>query len=421
MILSLWRRVRPTSSYRRHAVATSLTSIGLYATGFVTGPILARSLGADGRGDVAAVVAPVSVLALALTFGIPMASAYFFEYIAEERLLLTATAFGLIVGVPVCGSLWFLVPWYLADHAPATVTWARVLLFVIPLAVGSSAAVEIRRRVNPGTWNYWRAAPILVPAIGTITLALLDRITLSAVLALYVLGQLIQPMLLVVRLRILWPWEPPSFSTLRVLFPYAWRSATTATAVSLTMRLDQVVLVAAVPSAELGLYAVAVMVASMTHPLTSGFSFALFGHLRGEPSASRALVRFRRSVWMTLGLSSSTALGIAIIASPLLRIGFGSEFEEGTVALRLLLPGSVAFDVLGVLNAKLLSDGRPGEASWAALLGTVITVVGLIAVVPRFGIEGAALVTSVAFISEVLFLVFRGALSSSVDQPTTRI
>lgn len=411
MIRHIWARVAPTSAYRRHALVTSLTSVGLYASGLATGPILARALGPTGRGDIAAVLAPATVLVLALSFGLPTAAAYFVDSIPEQRLLLTTTTFGVVVGVPVCAALWFVAPGYLEGHSPVTLTWARVVLLAVPLSVGMSAALEIRRRINPGiSWNVWRSLPLLVPALATIGLALAGRLTLQSVLAANLMGSVVPLFLLVSRLRGRRPWPRPSLETLRLMLPYAWRTASLGTAMSLTNRLDQVVLVGLVTPGQLGLYAVAVMVASVTNPLTSGLSSALFGHLKGETSESRALARFKRSLKTTALVSGSVGLGLAVFAPLLLSIAFGSLFAPATTALRLLLPGAVAFDVLGVIITKLASEGRPGEASWAALLGAVLTVVGLVAFAPRYGIEGAAAVTSVAWISQVVFLVQRGAM-----------
>nr|MDQ6949611.1 polysaccharide biosynthesis C-terminal domain-containing protein [Actinomycetota bacterium] len=162
-------------------------------------------------------------------------------------------------------------------------------------------------------------------------------------------------------------------------------------------------------------------VATLTNPLSSGLALALFGHLRDEDSVTRANSRFRRSALATLALSSLAALIIAAIAPYLVRTAFGPQFKQATAAVRILLPGAVAFDILTLIGTKLFSEGRPGEASLAAALGAVVTVLGLIFFVPRFGIEGAAAVTSVAFISEVVFLVARGALhmtSSMADSDT---
>lgn len=413
MIRRLRARLVPTSAYRRHALITSLTSVGLYAGGLATGPILARALGPSGRGDIAAVLAPATVLVLILSFGLPTAAAYFVDTVPEEQLLLTALTFGIVIGAPVCAALWFLAPHYLAGHSPVTLTWARVVLLTVPLSVGMSAVLEIRRRIKPGlSWNIWRSLPLLVPALVIIGLALAGRLTLQSVLAANFLGSVTPLVLLGSRLWRKHPWPHPSMATLRLMLPYAWRTASLGTAMSLTNRLDQVILVGLVTPAQLGLYAVAVMVASVTNPLTSGLSAALFGHLRGETSEERALARFQNSLKTIVLVSGTVALGIGVLAPLLLRIAFGSLFAPATTALRLLLPGAVAFDVLGVIITKLFSEGRPGEASWAALLGAVVTVVGLIAFAPRFGIEGAAAVTSAAWIAQVALLIQRGALRS---------
>lgn len=419
LIRRLRYQVRVMSAYRRHAALTSLTSIGLYSAGLVTGPIIARALGPSGRGDIAAVVAPATIVVLLVSFGLPTAAAYFVDTFKEEQLLLTATAFGIAVGAPLCAVLWFLAPGYLEGHSAETLTWARIILLNIPLSVGMSAALEVRRRTKPGlSWNVWRSMPLLVPAAATVLLAIAGRLTLTSVLAAYAVGSVIPLALLASRLRGRRPWPRPSMGTLRVMLPYAWRTASLGTAMSLTNRLDQVVLVGIVSPAELGLYAVAVMVASVTHPVTSGLSSALFGHLMEERSTTRAHARFRSSLITIILVSSTVALVIGVLAPILLRVAFGSLFAPASTTLRLLLPGAVAFDVLGVIITKLLSEGRPGQASSAAFLGTAVTVLGLAILAPRYGIEGAAAVTSIAWITQVAYLVQRGAIHS---RPATRV
>lgn len=401
------------SAYRRHALVSSFTSVGLYATAVVTAPVLARSLGPEGRGDVAAVMAPMAVLAWLLALGLPTAAAYFVDTEPEERLLVSTMAFSVLFGGSVCAVMWFAAPAYLAGHSPVTVTWARVFLVAIPFGIGAQAALEVRRRVNPGAnWNLWRASVLVVPAAGIVFLAVVGALTVQGALAMYFAGGLIPCGLLASRLWKGRPLPRPSWATLRMMLPYAWRTASTAAATSVTKRIDQVLLVAVVATAELGRYAVAVAVASVTSVLTSGLALALFGHLRDETSPARALARYRRSLLTTVLLSSAVALSLAIVAPLLLELVFGSEFRPAATALRLLLLGAVAYDVLVVMGTKLYSDGRPGEAARAALVGAVITVVGLVVFVPRFGIEGAAGVTSVAYVVEVVFLVVRGSLSS---------
>lgn len=414
----LWKRLAAMSAYRRHALMSSLTGVAIYGSGLVTGPIIARTLGPSGRGDIAAVIAPGMVIPMLLAIGLPSAAAYFVDSVDERELLATAMAFGVVVGTPISIVLWFLAPGYLADNSPVTLAWARVLLALMPLSVGMAAALEIRRRLAPGTsWNLWRCAPFATNLVGIVLLAVTGRLTLGSALTVNTVGGFFALVLFVSPFLRSRTWPRPSLATLRMLFPYAWRTATTGTAVSLTSRLDQVVLVTAVPPADLGRYAVAVTIVSVTNPLTSGFSAALFGHLRGESSPGRALRRFRRSVGLTLVVSATVALGLAVTARPLLQLAFGREFASAASAVQLLLPGAVAFNVMGVMTTKLLSDGRPGEASLAALLGAVVTVLGLVVLIPPFGINGAAAVTSVAFNAQVAFLIVRGALGKPLPPP----
>jgi O-antigen/teichoic acid export membrane protein len=110
-------------------------------------------------------------------------------------------------------------------------------------------------------------------------------------------------------------------------------------------------------------------------------------------------------------LVSGVVAGVMALLAPLVLRGvFGPSFEGATAALRILLPGSIAYNMLTIIGTKLYSDGRPGDAARAAVLGGIITVAGLAFAIPLMGIEGAAAVTSVAFVLEVVYLVRRGAL-----------
>lgn len=398
------------SRFRREVFITALASVGVYSLGLLSSPILARALGPSGRGEVAAVLSPAFMIAWLLPFGLPLAAAYYVDTVPEGRLISTATVFGLTAGSAACAILWFLAPAYLSNHSDTALVWARILIVLLPLNVGVQTVLEIRRRRSADVgWNAWRSAPQALPVLLIVILALSDSLTVGTALAAYLIGSLIPLPLLISRIRASHD-RRPSLATLRRVMPYAWRTAATSSTTSVTARLDQVVLAATVSSGRLGLYVVAVTAASVTNPLTTGLSLALFGHLRDDTSAAQSAARFRRSLSATLALSAAVALLTALLAPPILRIAFGSEFEGATGALRLLLPGAVALNVLNVLGTKLEAEGRPGETSRAAALGAVLTLAGIGLTVPTFGILGAAATTSVAYLAELVYLARRGAL-----------
>lgn len=399
--------------FRKEAALSSITGVVVFSLSLLTAPILAQALGPEGRGDLAAVLMPTIVLSWLLSCGVPAAAAYFVDVVPERRLLATVTLFGLVSGVPICAGLWFLLPAFLDGHSETALTWARIALVAAPFSMGLQSALEVLRRRGAGaSWNRWRSAPLVVPAAGVVALAVADRLTLHTALAVYFAGSTIPLILLVTRL-VRGEGGGPSFEALRLLLPYAGRTAVVTGATALTVRLDQVVLAAMVPSAQLGIYAVAVTASAASGPLTSGLSLALFGHQRSEQSTSRATSRYKRTVFLTLLVSCVTALAVALAAPVVLPLVFGPDFSGAVSPLWILLPGQVAIDLVVVFTTGLYADGRPVEAMRAALLGGLITGVGVFTLVPRFGISGAAATTSLAFISQAVFLAARGALRSS--------
>lgn len=406
------RRVLTASRFRREAVLSSTTGLVLFALSLATAPILARVLGPAARGDLAAVLTSSIVLSWVLSFGVPIASAYFVGLVPERELLATVTCFGIATSAPICFALWFVLPAFLHGHSHTTLIWARAALVAAPLSVGIQSTLEIQRRQSAGAgWNRWRSTPLALPAVGVVVLAVLGRLTLQTALAAYFVAGSIPLLLLITRLLYgQGSHARPSWSVLKKVLPFAAGSAVVTGANAMSVRVDQLVLTAMVPSRQLGVYAVAVTAASISGPLTSGLSLALFGHHRDEHSDASGSSRYRRTAKLTFLLSTATAGCVALATPVVLPFAFGPSFAAAVIPVWILLPGQVATDVLGVLTTGLYAEGRPKEAMRAALLGGCITIIGLWTMVPRFGIVGASWTTTLAFTGQVAFLLSRGAL-----------
>lgn len=398
---------RPASSrYRREVLISAVVSGVVYSLGFLTGPVIARTVGPSGRGELAAILTTTMVLGWMVSLGLPSAVAYYVDQDTVGEYLSTTTAFGLLVGVPISATLWVVWPLLLTDYSHSTVMWARAFLVLIPLSVGTQAAIDVLRRQGAGLrFNLWRTTPITVSGGGILALALSGRLTTGTALAANFVGMAV-PMVLLGRL--LWA-QPsrPSRGALRLLLPYGVRTALSSHANVVTARLDQVVLAATVAPRQLGLYAVAVTAVSAASPVTSAVSLAMFGHLRGESSSEVAGRRFRLSVLLVLCVSVATALTLATVGPLILRVVFGAPFSAAALPLRLLLPGQVALDLIGPYETRLFAEGRPADVARAAVIGCIITLVAVAALVPRGGIVAAAAVSSVAAGAQFAYLALR--------------
>lgn len=108
----------------------------------------------------------------------------------------------------------------------------------------------------------------------------------------------------------------------------------------------------------------------------------------------------------TLAVALATAIPAFIFGPRLVRFVYGSQFTDAGVALRLILPGIVAYSVVAVLSRYITGRGRPGTGTLILVAGLVVNVAINLFLIPRYGIDGAAAASSVSyFVTAALTLV----------------
>jgi O-antigen/teichoic acid export membrane protein len=344
---------------------------------------------------------PAQLLCYGLAFGLPSASAFLVHRFDRGTLLATSTVFGLVAGIPLVLAVWPLLPAYYQHHSPAALFWAQVFLAATPLSVGTAVALGLVWADGANLrWNLWRSAPIALTALLTVGLYLTSRLTVWTALAATFLGSYSITALLVQK-ALEWRRLRVSLATLRSQLSYGGRVAIGSAADSVAGRFDQALMVAMVPSADLGLYAVAVTAAGVSGSLASSLSLALFPELRRERSAEAQRRRTGRALLAVLLTSTGVAAVLALAGPWLLGFLFGNSFADAATPLRLLLLGQIANDTTGPLTTRLLAAGRPGAASQASAAAGVVTVAGLALLVPSLGINGAAVTTTVSYLAKL--------------------
>jgi O-antigen/teichoic acid export membrane protein len=108
----------------------------------------------------------------------------------------------------------------------------------------------------------------------------------------------------------------------------------------------------------------------------------------------------------TLAVALAMAVPAFILGPRLVRTVYGSQFADAGVALRLILPGIVAYSVVAVLSRYITGRGRPGTGTLILIAGLVVNVGINLVLIPRYGIVGAAAASSVSYlVTAVLTLV----------------
>ena len=114
---------------------------------------------------------------------------------------------------------------------------------------------------------------------------------------------------------------------------------------------------------------------------------------------------FQRSLKLAVALTLPLAAGGLVLAGPLMRLLYGSSYEEGATALRLLTPAIVLYPICYVAGYLLVSQDRQRVLTWVYGLVALENILANLVLIPWLSLNGAALGTSISQLLVTVALV----------------
>lgn len=316
-----------------------------------------------------------------------------------ERAVLVAGVVSIVVaGAGFAGAGWLAERLSDQPDAAAALRWGAVALpfaAVTVVVLGASRGLKVMRHT---LYVQWIGQPVLwlalMPAAWSVSR------TASAAVAAYAGSWIISA----VAAWVLWSRaarasgrEPAAPGEIARLVRYGAPRAPAALLSQALFWIDYVVVSSAVSrgevsAAELGVYSSSVRVAlAMVLFLTAvSYVFSPFVadlHARGERDRLDHLFK-SITRWTVAGTIPILAL-MAIAPEPLLRV-FGGSFVGGADALRILIVGQAVNVSVGAAGFVLIMAGRTGWDLGVYVASAALDLGLAVALVPRFGVEGAA-------------------------------
>ena len=185
----------------------------------------------------------------------------------------------------------------------------------------------------------------------------------------------------------------------------------------LNYRLDMFLIAFFMGVRFVGLYSVAVVLAEALWYFPSAVGTVVFARTPGlstkqSDSSTPAVCR------STLFLTFFLGLGLFVVSKPLIILFFGSSFLPAIRPLWILLPGVVALSVSKVLASEITGRGKPIIGTIAAGVSLLVNVSLNLLLIPKIGILGASLASTVSYsvtAAVVLFAFMRISKSSLPD------
>jgi O-antigen/teichoic acid export membrane protein len=387
-------------NFTRLVVALTGANALLAISSLITGPLQARSLGPSGRGDLAAILVPLTLAPTLLDFGLT-------AYIVRMRA--RGESRGLLLGSLVPVSLAFsligvvaAVP--LADaiaHGRDTVQVCLTIgLLLSPVWVIMLTAQGLpwgEERWGAATWV--RIAAPVSTALAMCVLYLLDALTVKSAFIVFLGASALgtAPLLYFMTRSGRWVFRR---QTAREGTRFGFKSWLGSLFSATDARLDQVLMAALVPPRQLGFYVVAVSAASFPSSFVAAISTAI------NPRVAQGNTDLaRRSCRVGLFVTTLSTVAMAAVAPVLLPLLFGSDFDDAIVLTWILLPSTMSGTVSGALMSALVAAGSPGAAARAQLFVLVPTIVALIVLLPPTAALGAAAIATVSSFAKCVALL----------------
>lgn len=398
-------------SSRRNVGLTVATNLGLAVINALTGIALARLLGPEHRGQLAAVLLWGVTLGAIAAVGVPDAVVYFVARARDQagRTMASAAALNLLTSALFTLVAWFVVPLVLGRQDEGTKELARLFVLVIPIYVlAGIPANALRGSAEFGAWNILRTLAPLLWLATILAVRFTDHFTVSFLTGGFLASQAV---LLVVAVAIVLPKVTRPFR----VEPHRWRPMLrfglpgvlgTVPAIA-NLRLDQMLLAAFVSNDRLGLYVTAVAWAGVLSPVLAALGAVLFPRLASEPDRALRLQVLGRGVRMAV-LVASALVAAVLVATPLgIRVLFGAAYMDAIPAASVLVVAGGMLAVSGVLEETWRGLGRPAEVLCAEVGGFIVTGVLLAWLLPLLDIVGAALASLGGYLATLVILLVR--------------
>jgi O-antigen/teichoic acid export membrane protein len=401
---------RKSHSIFRESSSVFAAQVLMLLAGVLNNFFVARLGGPDGKGFIYTLQL-FSAAGLILTnFGIGPAAVYHFR--RDDGFSVEEIAAGLLWPSFLLGCVPLVILALLRNSSIAffhTSTWAGAAMLafsVIPAytLVWNLGYLYLAKGEIAG-YNFLRISQSVFFTVLLLGLVVTHTTQLKALVTAWIIGVCAPALLaMAVLSRTVAIWRMPGRRFVTHAFEFGWRSHLGAVVQYMQHRADVVLVMYFLPLRELGIYSLAVGLVELLWYVPQSVSQVLLPHIAGssESDADSITSAFCRA---SIGAAALLSLLLAV-ASTIVVPWLLPAFRAAVPAIWILLPGAVAASVFKVLSADLNGRGQPLKTLFPALAGLAFSVAGCLYAIPRYGLLGAAAVTSLSYLLNASVYIF---------------
>ena len=400
------------NSISKNSAITFSSQILIFAVGFITSIILARTLGPTGKGVYALIILIPAVMLKLGSLGIEAANVYFVgskQYepkAAVSNSLISSVLLGLFLvllflGISYLGAFKIYLN---SNQINIFYLWLAVLTIPFSLFSGFLRSIFLGKE-EIITFNKINIFQTIIQLVLIVIFLMILKQGVSGAVNAYILTVLFVFVFIIFLIK--------NVTEIKLFFNrkmfrdsigYGIKAYFGNLAQFLNYRLDMFLVALFLTPTAVGYYSIAVGIAEKLWMLPGAIATVLFPRISSlqDKDANNLTPRVARHTFFIVLIIS---LILAVLAKPLVEILFGDAFLPSVIPLLILLPGIIALGGAKTLTADLAGRGKPQFGAYAAFVSLAVNIPLNLWLIPKWGISGAAFASTIAYIIATLVVI----------------
>jgi len=408
VFLEVWASAKRPGRFARNVFVTFATQILILLFGIVYMGLVGRGLGAERKGILELAIVLPAMMGLLLGGGVNVAIIYYAgtKQLSPQSLtahsvsfmlctvILSAVVMGILLAVGLLDLLLPNIPHWVTLLMLISLPFELLGIYWRAILQGSNqitavnivslikAVVLLGLTAAALVWGNWQLPGVIVAWVLTAAISLIPLAIL-----LHRQGATFMPR-----------WD---FRVMRQMLGFGLKGYIGNLLQFFNYRLDILIVNIFVGATAVGIYSVSTRIGETLWFLPTAVGFVIMP--KAASTSAKKMNKFTPVVFtITLLITLIGALFLALLGRPFINLIFGPAFISAYEPLLILLPGIVLLGGGKVLTNEITGRGYPHYNAVAAAVGLGVTIVLDIALIPIWGISGAAVASSVAY-SAVFF------------------
>lgn len=398
------------------------TSVARLAVAAVTGIIIARFLGPEGRGQLALLLLIPSMASALGDLGVGQSSVYM---LVNRRVPLSRVVTGVVIVALILGGAAALLSFGLFSGTRGSMFKGveplhfYLILSTLPAWLIFKYIMNVYRGIQrPLSYNLTNFLEPLSYLVLVGLLFIYSAGTGQAVMARTLTIFLIAAFAFFL-LRLHAPGLRPDFhaATVRGLLGTGSQISIMLAIGFLNRRVGLFLVNGFLGNEEVGYFITALVLAEMIWLIPDSVGVVLFPKIAGSTREEANRITSQTSRYVIL-MGAAIAVAIAAFGKAAIALLYGDEFAPAYTSLLILLPGVVLFGVHKVIWRDLMGRGAPLLSAYSRIAALFTTVVLSILLIPVMGVAGAALAISLSYVvaTAVMLVTFRQVSGVSLSR-----